>query len=57
MPFYLNIFFVIEVLAWSYIEWLFKGKRIKEVVSLSKAKYRRLELEAFGATTYLSERI
>ena len=39
------------------IEWLFKGKRSKEVVSLSKAKHRRLELEAFGATIYWSERI
>ena len=39
------------------IEWLFKGKRSKEVVSLSKAKYRRLEIEAFGATIYWSERI
>ena len=39
------------------IEWLFKGKRSKEVVSLSKAKYRRLEIVAFGATIYWSERI
>ena len=39
------------------IEWLFKGKRSKELVPLSKAKYRRLELEAFGAIIYWSERI
>jgi len=39
------------------IEWLFKGKRSKEVVSLSQAKYRRLELEAFGAIVFWSERI
>ena len=57
MPFSLNIFFVIEVISLLIIEWLFKGKRSKELVSLSKAKYRRLELEAFGATIYWSERI
>ena len=57
MPFWLNIFFVIEVLAWSSIDWLFKGKRSKKVVSLSKAKYRRLELGAFGAITFWSEKI
>jgi len=39
------------------IEWLLNGKRSKEVVSLEKAKHRRLELEAFGAIIYWSERI
>tara|TARA_Y100000766_G_scaffold142964_1_gene122923 strand:+ start:161 stop:268 length:108 start_codon:yes stop_codon:yes gene_type:complete len=33
------------------------GKRSKEIVSLREAKYRRLELEAFGAIIYWSERI
>ena len=39
------------------IEWLLDGKRSKEVVSLREAKYRRLQLEAFGAVIYWSERI
>tara|TARA_B100000579_G_scaffold355858_1_gene311348 strand:- start:182 stop:310 length:129 start_codon:yes stop_codon:yes gene_type:complete len=39
------------------IEWLLKGKRSKELVSLRAAKHRRLELEAFGAIVYWSERI
>ncbi|MDC3147150.1 hypothetical protein OA778_01270 [Prochlorococcus sp. AH-716-I09] len=39
------------------IEWLLNGKRSKEVVSLKEAKYRRLQLEGFGAIIYWSERI
>jgi len=39
------------------IEWLLNGKRSKEVVSLGEAKHRRLQLEAFGAVIYWSERI
>jgi len=39
------------------IEWLLNGKRSKEVVSLKEAKHRRLQLEAFGAIVYWSERI
>jgi len=39
------------------IEWLLNGKRSKEVVSLREAKQRRLQLEAFGAVIYWSERI
>jgi len=39
------------------IEWLLNGKRSKEVVSLREAKLRRLQLEAFGAVIYWSERI
>jgi len=39
------------------IEWLINGKRSKEVVSLKEAKHRRLQLEAFGAIIYWSERI
>ncbi|ABS83093.1 Conserved hypothetical protein [Prochlorococcus marinus str. MIT 9312] len=39
------------------IEWLLNGKRSKEVVSLKEAKYRRLQLEGFGAVVYWSERI
>jgi len=39
------------------IEWLLNGKRSREVVSLSEAKHRRLQLEAFGAVIYRSERI
>jgi len=39
------------------IEWLLNGKRSKEVVSLKEAKYKRLQLEAFGAVFYWSERI
>jgi len=39
------------------IEWLLIGKRSREVVSLREAKHRRLQLEAFGAVVYWSERI
>jgi len=39
------------------IEWLINGKRWQEVVSLKEAKYRRLQLEGFGAVIYWSERI
>jgi len=39
------------------IEWLLHGKRSREVVSLREAKHRRLQLEAFGAVIYWSERI
>jgi len=39
------------------IEWLLNGKRSKEVVTLKEAKHRRLQLEAFGAVIYWSERI
>tara|TARA_B100000941_G_C27981251_1_gene291152 strand:- start:250 stop:378 length:129 start_codon:yes stop_codon:yes gene_type:complete len=39
------------------IEWLLSGKRFKEVVSIERAKHRRLELEGFGAVIYWSERI
>ena len=39
------------------IEWLLGGKRFKEIVSIKRAKYRRLELEGFGAVIYWSARI
>jgi len=39
------------------IEWLLDGKRSKEVVSLKEARFRRLQLEGFGAIVYWSERI
>jgi len=39
------------------IEWLLNGKRSKEVGSLRDANHRRLQLEAFGAIIYWSERI
>jgi len=39
------------------IEWLLNVKRSIEVVSLREAKHRRLQLEAFGAVIYWSERI
>jgi hypothetical protein len=39
------------------IEWLLNGKRSKEVVSLKEARFRRLQLEGFGAVIYWSERI
>ena len=39
------------------IEWLLGGKRFKEIVSLKRAKQRRLELEGFGAVVYWSMRI
>jgi len=39
------------------IEWLLNGKRSKEVVALKQAKHRRLQLEAFGAVIYWSERM
>tara|TARA_B100000212_G_C27366061_1_gene530393 strand:+ start:117 stop:245 length:129 start_codon:yes stop_codon:yes gene_type:complete len=39
------------------LEWLLDGKRSKEIIPLSSAKSRRLELEAIGATVYWSERI
>jgi len=39
------------------IEWLLNGKRYKEALSLREAKHRRLQLEAFGAVIYWSERI
>jgi len=39
------------------IEWHLNGKRSREVVSLREAKHRRLQLEAFGAVIYWSERI
>jgi len=39
------------------IEWLLDGKRSKELVSLREARFRRLQLGAFGAVIYWSERI
>ena len=39
------------------IEWLLGGKRFKEIVSIERARHRRLELEGFGAVVYWSERI
>tara|TARA_Y100001970_G_C13729736_1_gene600894 strand:+ start:236 stop:364 length:129 start_codon:yes stop_codon:yes gene_type:complete len=39
------------------LEYFFHGQRSKEVVSLARARHRRLELEAFGAIIYWSERI
>ncbi|WP_257469882.1 hypothetical protein [Prochlorococcus marinus] len=39
------------------IEWLLNGQRSKEVVPIKEAKHRRLQLEAFGAVIYWSERI
>ena len=53
----LNIFFVIGNLTLVIIEWILNGKRSREVVSLRDAKHRRLQLEAFGAIIYWSERI
>ena len=37
--------------------WTFAGHRLEETVPISKAKYRRLELEAKGAVIYWSERV
>ena len=53
----LKIFFVIEGFNLVIIEWLLNGERSREVVSLREAKRRRLQLEAFGAVVYWSERI
>jgi len=39
------------------IEWHLNGKRSKEIVSLKEARFRRLQLEGFGAVIYWSERI
>tara|TARA_Y100001933_G_scaffold221433_1_gene231237 strand:- start:666 stop:794 length:129 start_codon:yes stop_codon:yes gene_type:complete len=39
------------------LEWLLDGKRSKEIIPLSSAKSRRLELEAIGAIVYWSERV
>tara|TARA_B100000073_G_C23664121_1_gene545886 strand:- start:887 stop:1015 length:129 start_codon:yes stop_codon:yes gene_type:complete len=39
------------------LEWLLDGKRSKEIVRLSEARFRRLELEAIGAVIYWSERV
>jgi len=41
----------------SIFEWPLNGKTSREVVSLREAKHRRLQLEAFGAVIYWSERI
>ena len=53
----LNIFFIIGDFNLVIIEWLLNGKRSREVVSLREARYRRLQLEGFGAVIYWSERI
>ena len=34
------------------IRWMQAGHRLEETVPLSKARHRRLELEAQGATVY-----
>tara|TARA_B100001079_G_scaffold243455_1_gene230100 strand:- start:508 stop:636 length:129 start_codon:yes stop_codon:yes gene_type:complete len=39
------------------LEFLINGRRSKEVVPLSSARSRRLELEAIGATIYWSQRV
>ena len=39
------------------IRWLQSGLRQEETVPLAKARYRRQELEAQGATVYWSERL
>ena len=39
------------------IEWFLNGTRCKELVPLKKARHRKLELEAYGAIIYWSERI
>jgi len=39
------------------LEFLIDGRRLKEVVPLSSARSRRLELEAIGATIYWTTRI
>tara|TARA_B100000965_G_C19026434_1_gene513296 strand:+ start:220 stop:348 length:129 start_codon:yes stop_codon:yes gene_type:complete len=39
------------------LEWLLNGERSKEVIPLSSARSRRLELEAIGATIYWIERL
>jgi hypothetical protein len=38
------------------IEWFLNGTRCKELVPLKKARHRKLELEAYGAIIYWSER-
>ncbi len=39
------------------IRWLHSGLRQEETVPLAKARHRRQELEAQGATVYWSERL
>ena len=39
------------------IRWLQSGLRQEETVPLAKARHRRQELEAQGATVYWSERL
>ena len=39
------------------IRWLHSGLRKEETVPLAKARHRRHELEAQGATVYWSERL
>tara|TARA_B100000212_G_C27316921_1_gene508339 strand:+ start:208 stop:336 length:129 start_codon:yes stop_codon:yes gene_type:complete len=39
------------------LEWLLNGERSKEVIPLSSARSRRLELEAIGATIYWTQRL
>tara|TARA_Y100001970_G_C14229405_1_gene857672 strand:+ start:551 stop:781 length:231 start_codon:yes stop_codon:yes gene_type:complete len=39
------------------IKWLMNGEHLNEIVPLAKARYRRMELEANGATIYWTERI
>ena len=39
------------------IRWLQSGLRQEETVPLAKARHRRQELEAEGATVYWSERL
>ncbi|AII50295.1 hypothetical protein KR52_14320 [Synechococcus sp. KORDI-52] len=39
------------------IRWMQSGHRLEETVPLAKARHRRMELEAQGATVYWSERL
>ena len=52
-----NIIFIFEDIQLVLLEWLLQGERSKEVVHLSEARSRRLELEAIGAVIYWSERV
>ena len=39
------------------IRWLKAGRRLEEIVPVSKARHRRHELESEGAVVYWSERL
>ena len=54
-----NFYFKLLIFPFSLVllEWLLNGKRSKEIIPLTEAKSRRLELEATGAIIYWSQRI